>query len=922
MLKYLSFFLVVPLLFSCQSETSKPVLEYLNADANIWHMEQWSGDLWVLADYDGRIMLRDLELEKNQWVFPAGSFVFDLKTGDVNRDGKKEIALATASGELILLDGQGSKLWSFQSKLAMFNVGIGNFQGDQDLEVVCGGIDRFVYVFDKDGRLLDQSQEMERLVHRIAVGELSGDEYDDILVIENRTTANLLSFSGDTLFSRWRKPIKVPDELVNWENPRGSFFPFSIIIDDLDGDADNEIIMGDTYFNKQAVMVADHTGESLWISEGLPPFEMVDGSQLEFYSTAFVRSADLYTEYPGKEIISVAGGMIRVWDNRGNLISSANSSLGFTDIEVAGDEIYLGSAPNGDEFVYRVSIRDDWEPAVKAATFKGKIKAIQDRTLEITEQLKTMDIDESKEDIPYDLVIGFGSIETDETGLEEYRRQQEWFSQRYPYTNFRVIKSMKVMEETPPLDENGEPWSESRWRTDALRGTMTVDEILEKARWIEENEIPTFFIIGHSCMPFITLETVEKILQTAPNYTVGFGTFEDEQVERISRYFEYYMKPLAELCLKYGKKICMTKNKGLWWMDSSANPEVFMALFGEDRDEVTIAATEDSNSRTPEVNLMARGGLWQAGLLKKNDVSIHSDLFSFNRYHQWEYPRVGHPYLRLLIAHTTMGMTQTNVRGRRSMPATEDNMTGPMGYESTDLFYHLLGKGIVFSPQPEEALGYSPLGLVFHQPEEKWITDAHNGHRPELWEDDQELHEAVFPHNGSLWGMTNTPDHAFQKVVFNKERQFGYQVPSTPYGLVAIVPEHTDLTNVAHVDEWIHTDGIYTWEEGGQKMRGDEAARFLEDRFEKAAERLLFRQVGDQVVFMQVLKIRDGHYRLFLIDPGWINPKDHQVEVRIGMPGEHSIRDAITREEIAVQSQHFSVAVPAGLFRILDVSTK
>ncbi len=919
MFKYLPL-LAFTMLLACNTD-NKSAIEYYDVGANIWHLEKWSNDLWVMADYDGNVILRNPDHEENHWVYSVGSFVFDLKVGDLDQDGEKEIGIASASGELIILDGQGRKLWSFQSKLPMFNVGIGNFQGDQDLEVVCGGIDRIVYVFDKNGQLLDRSPEMERLVHRIAIGDLSGDGYDDILAIENRTTGNLMSVDEDSIFTRWRKPLKVPDELVNWENPRGNFYPFSIMIDDIDGDADNEIIMGDTFFNKQAVMVADHSGEPLWISEGLPPFEMVDGSQLEFYSTAFVRAEDLFTEYPGKEIISVAGGMFRIWDSNGKLLSSANSELGFTDIEVKGKELLLASAPNGDEFLYKVTIQKGWESAVREASFRGKIKEIRDHTFKMAELVSTLEIDEEKNNQPYDLVIGFGSVKANEAGFQEYQRQKAWFEERYPYENFRVIKSMKVLEETPPLDENGEPWSESRWRTDAIRGTMSVEEILEKARWIEEHKVPTLFIIGHSCMPFITLETVEKILQTAPNYTVGFATFEDEQEERISRYFKYYMKPLAELCMKYGKKVCITKNKGLWWMDSSANPEVFNALFEEGRDEVAMAATEDSNSRTPEVNLMSRGGLWQAGLLKKNDVSIHSDLFSFNRFHQWEYPRVGHPYLRLLIAHTSMGMTQVNVRGRRSMPASEENMSGPMGYESTDLFYHLLGKGIIFSPDPEDALGYSKLGLVFHQPSEKWLTDAHNGHRPELWVEDEALHEAIFPHNGNLWGMTNIPDHAFQRVVFNKKRQYGYQIPATPYGLVAIVPGAVNTDRVANINRWLHTDGIHVWEEGSEKLRGKEAAVFLKKSFEAAADDLLFRQTSRDKVFLQVLRVKDNHYRLILIDPGWINPADHSVDISIQIPGSFEVNDIISRKDIQISDAVISVEVPAGLFRILDVTT-
>jgi hypothetical protein len=336
---------------------------------------------------------------------------------------------------------------------------------------------------------------------------------------------------------------------------------------------------------------------------------------------------------------------------------------------------------------------------------------------------------------------------------------------------------------------------------------------------------------------------------------------------------------------------------------------------------VAAAATEDSNSRTPEINLMGRGGLWQAGLLSVNDVSIHGDLFSFNRFQQWEYPKAGHPYLRLLVAHTTMGMTQISSRIREIMPSADSSVFEVTGKESTEILFHLLGKGIIFSPDREDALGYSPIGMVVHRPPQKWLKDAHNGHAPDMWEDDEELHHAVLPHNGCLWGMTNTPEHALQKVLFNKGRQFGYEIPATPYGLVAFVPEFTNLDDVAHIKDWWHTDGIYVWKQGGPKLTGEEAAVALKADFKQAAEKLPFRQTS-KAVFLQVLKMGDDHFRLVLVDPGWIDPRDREVEVKIQLEGDYGVKNILSKQEYEVTENNFMVKVPAGLFAVVDVKKK
>ena len=314
---------------------------------------------------------------------------------------------------------------------------------------------------------------------------------------------------------------------------------------------------------------------------------------------------------------------------------------------------------------------------------------------------------------------------------------------------------------------------------------------------------------------------------------------------------------------------------------------------------------------------MGRGGLWQAGLISGNDVSIHRDLFSFNRFQQWEYPRAGHPFLRLLVAHTTLGMTYSNSRIREVFQTPDSLFFTTVGQESTEIFYHLLGKGLVFSPRREDALGYSPLGVVVHRPKDTWLTDAHNGHAPEKWMESEELHQAVFPHNGNLWGMTNTPDHAFQKVVFQKERQFGYQIPATPYGLVAFVPEHADTNDVANVSEWIHTDGLSVWKGSGPKYTGPAAVPFLERQFEAAAAKLPFRVRGH--AFLQTLRTGPDQYRLFLVDPGWLDPAERQVQVDIQLEESYSVKDLLSGEVLKFSGRSFPVTVPAGLFRIIEV---
>ncbi|MCH7839285.1 MAG: hypothetical protein IID38_03485 [Planctomycetes bacterium] len=243
-----------------------------------------------------------------------------------------------------------------------------------------------------------------------------------------------------------------------------------------------------------------------------------------------------------------------------------------------------------------------------------------------------------------------------------------------------------------------------------------------------------------------------------------------------------------------------------------------------------------------------------------------------------------------------------------------------MGRESVEIFYHMLGKGLVIPPNREEVVGMARIGIVTHEPDPDWLFDAHNNHWPERWKDSPALHNAIIPHNGSLWGNTPTPDHALQKVLLQKQRQAYSFVPATPYGPFVIVPAQADLSAVPFVEEWWHTDGVYAWKEGGPKLTGMEAATAIQADFERAAAKLPFRADGG--VFFQTIKLDDHTYRLYAIDTGWLDPQDRDVTVRVQLDGEVRVRDIFTRRELDVRNGTARFVVPAGTLRILEATVQ
>jgi len=865
----------------------------------------------IYGTYGGAIRCQDLASGELAWEVKTGAFPFALAAQDVDDDGHTETFAALATGELLALDGAGRTMWRFKSPLPLYDVAVGRLSEAGAPCVICGGIDRRVYVLSRDGELVAEHR-VGTLVHRLATGDLDGDGVDEILVIDGRIHAEVLKLDGGALRRLWRKTMIVPDERRNWENPAGFFFAFSVDTGDLDGDVFDEVVMGDTYFNSQAAMAMSGDGEPLWMTRGRR-WRVEGETYTEFYSTAFVAVAQA-PEGGAARVVVVRGGEVEVLDADGKSTGRTNARVGFTDAVVDGNTVYLGSSPNGDDTVYRLRLDGDWPGTVRALQRQGTARQVGTNLAELRAQALAWQGPDAAPDRLHS--VRTLHIRPDEGSYRRYLRRLTWLRDQFPYDNLEFVASMKVIEPSAPLDENGEPWSERRWRTDSINGTMTVDEIVEAARWIEDHGVPTIFLIGHSCMPFITLETAEKMLQAAPTCLRGFLSAEDEQLERIPRYARHYLGPLADLCLEYGGKQCITKNKNAWWLSAPSMKPVFGALFSGDRGRVLVPGVEDSNSRTPELNLLARFGLWMAGLVDRFTVSVHMDLFSFCRFHQWEYPKHGHPFLRLLVAHTLLGGADYVLRITDIAEENGSFSFTDIGHESVEIFLHLLGKGLVFPPEREQIVGVSPVGIAVHTPPDKWLRDGHNGHNPQNWEDDPELQAAVLPHNGCLWGMTPTPEHALQRVLLNKMRQFGYNVPPTPYGPFVIVPALADLDAVRHVEQWWHTDGIRIWRRGGPRLTGASAARALRESFEEAAEKLPFRVQGN--VFFQAIRVEQGRYRLYAIDPGWLDPQDRDVTLRVQLDGRFAVSDLLSGERLPVRDRTVALRVPAGSLRILE----
>ncbi len=843
--------------------------------------------------YQGAVSCVEPASGKTLWEQPLGGFPFGVTAADVNGDGKSEVFVACADGKLYAFAPDGKPLWTFvPNNAAKYAVAVCRPGKQQPPVIVCGGMDRTVHLLSADGKPL-ASYDLGKALNHLAAADVDGDSGEEMIAVSTRTAlCDILRAEDGSLRQVRRLKFAGTNPKETWKG----FDAYSFDACDLDGDGHAELLVGNNYGAGSTVRLVAPDGAALWTSPRWHGPDTREFERKDWFCMTLVRAA-------GRDVLAVTTGNVRRFSRDGKLLGEASAPVGFTDLVVDGQTLYLGSSPNGDNTIYRINLAADWQKAVASLQRHGRAQEIGDNLAALRRQV---DAATGKADPQRRYIIRTKPFLKDKPTASP---PVEWFRKTFPYD---------VLVPTAQWgDLGGSPSEDKRLdHTGAVTKPNptghTPDQLVALARRLEASRIPTSLYIGHGCGPRITVDTLGKMITAAPQTLLRFITHEDESPKTLPGYCTQYLAPLAANCRQQNRELVM-QNKNVFWLSMPAKQDIFDALFRNGRGTAITAGTDDANSRTPEINILARMGLRQAGLIGHISASTIMDSFSFSRMQEWEYPKHGHPFLRQLVAHTLLGADRYYIR----MDCWHNNEFDATSEEGTGLFFHLLGKGLVFTPRPDQMAGLSRVGFAMHEPSEKWIEDGHNGHSVDKWEQAPELDNAVLPHNGCIWGNTPTPSHALTAVLLHKHRQFGNHIPATPYGPIAFVPAHADLKQVVGVEEWWHTDGISIWREGGGKLTGAKAGEALRESFEKAAAKLPFRAVGDDV-FFQTVQLAPDRYRLYVIDPGWLDPAARRVTVHIQLPGEFIIRDLLSGETIPVANHSFPLEVPAGALRILE----
>jgi hypothetical protein len=868
----------------------------------------------VGSTYDNRVCAFAVD-GTHLWDAPTGGFVFDLATGDLDGDGRDEIVAAAADNFVYVFTPDGKLRWKYDLGAPVYQVAVAKLDGKSPV-VLATGVSRELVELSPTGKKIAAAS-LIGAGRMMRAGDLDGDGADEVVVMPLAGQSKDLCFFKGPKLTKMVEPIS--QELVMRQTK----------------DKSEDFRKGKKTWGGQTlktangtVAVLDGSGAATLI---YPPggvtlkggphqtFALPETFAVPSYDQNYnmrLPAAGNLTDSPGGEIVLVEGATLRLYSATGKELGKATAPLGFTAVAYLPGTPYgsviLGSSPNGDDNLYRLTFEPGWEKSLQAIERRGVMQQIGSNLKAVADSTATWKGKPMKgADGPFDIMISHHmwsgwNPKTIEGWIAEVRD----YEKQFPYQRLRFSVGIWPGEDAPLIRPDGKPWN----RDQRLAHNVTREQIVTAAKMFEAAHAHFWVQVGHGCAPHLEVETVAAMLEAAPNSLLGFISAEDEQLGEMNYYFEHHLKPILELSLKYKKRVIL-RNKDVWWAQWPADPKLHEMIFNGRYRSVLLPSVEDSNSRETEVNLAARIGLWLDGQVDNWASRECADWFCASRAWEWEYVMTGHPALRYYVSQAMLGsQVFMMLNGERDKT---DRWTR-VGSEGTATFLNLLGKGILTPPQRDQLRAISPVAVVMEQASKRFGEHGANGHHPERWMvDGTDKTPWAFGQMDTYWAMAPVLPTDVASYLWNRTRRDSSQIPTTgPQGFVCLLPGGKPQTEGLWNSLWT-TDGDTLKKDG--KMYSLTAARdAITAELADGARKFPFRVEGQ--VFNQIIEETTNRFLIVLVDSGWLNPADQDVKITAQLPGNWLATDRLTGGKLGDLREPLSLRVPAGTFRLIEFS--
>ena len=724
-------------------------------------------------------------------------------------------------------------------------------------------------------------------ITRVRAGDILG-QGRDLVAVASTTNALAGTLSMSLVDPDDMRVIWSHTGIGSYASNTGRRF-FSMVILDLNNDQKEDILVSGSWGQHGKIFAYDQDGEL-----------MFEKSDPRIPNVPYRMNILVPVKLPTDEyIIGQFGNIIIVYNMDGSCreVITGPYSYANASFDPETDILYCGSSVSGgDELVTIHLDRPGWQQAFEEAKPVGKLAQIIANMEELKEQVGAFEPPEYQpEPRPVDIIL-----------QDEYHlRTPEELRERYEdgkYTNY--ISHLVLCQKPEP----GALWC----RDISAFGDydLSADEVVEAAKLWESRGQDFLVQAGHTTALHMSPETFERVLKAAPNHLWGFEFSEIGQKldEKEQEIVENVMLTLAKQCRKYGNKKILMRTKNIFWNGNIYHPFWENVLLDGQYSDLFVPGLEETNSRTQELSLAGRLGLWQSGVYDHWASRAESDNPCFNRSWEWSSQQVLSHNIRNLISNASMGsdIYFNGVFQGPFSPALEKQLWP---------FYEMLEKGMIHIPERSELVSLSPVALEMKSPPSPEFLGHGTNHAASIYQGDQP--PLVFDRMDWYWGAVPLAEYDFSKYVYGIERRMTNFLPLSPYGMVTILPDKDIAGLHKPYEQKITTDGRYFYDEKGKSYEPSEYRPVVEETLKKAAKELPVIVEGE--ANWAVVKMDESHFRVTLVDPGYLDPDDRDVKIVL-QHGEWSrCTDILGREDLPVEDGKISVRIPMGSVRIVDL---
>jgi outer membrane protein assembly factor BamB len=239
------------------------------------------------------------------WTYQLDDGIRSMTIGDINNDnvadviaGASYLSSPTPDGRIHAIDGtDGSQLWTYYIGATITDVQIGDFNGDDNMDVAVASFDDHVYAIDGEtGIRLWKKLIGSMWVNAVATGDVNGDNIDDVAFAHEYMT-NYDNFYG---------VLDGTDGSFIWADTV-PYAVLSVVMVDIDADDDLEAIFGGVYYDDHGEIFVRNaaSGELEWSYDIgyihhvngailLHPYDIDDDTDLDLVVGRYIGSYTLY----------------------------------------------------------------------------------------------------------------------------------------------------------------------------------------------------------------------------------------------------------------------------------------------------------------------------------------------------------------------------------------------------------------------------------------------------------------------------------------------------------------------------------------------------------------------------------------------------------------------------------------------------